>query len=111
MSRPGLTPRAAQLLNVIEESIRKTGHSPNYDTLAKAMGVKGKGQIAALVRQLKERGAIKTLPGRAHSITLIEPAALPPDLENRVNAYCRNVGITRPVFDQRAAESLLRGRA
>jgi SOS-response transcriptional repressor LexA len=99
------------MLDFIRSYMLREGIAPSYSEMAAGTGLRSKSRVSRIVDALVERGAIVRLPNRARAITLVDEPALPADLEQRVSAYCRNVGITRPVFDQRAAESLLRGRA
>lgn len=105
-----LTPRQRDLLDFIRSYIAKHESAPSYDEMAAGIGLRSKSPISDIIDALVERGAIDRLPNRARTVTLVEQPALPADLEQRVSDYCRRIGITRPVFDQRAAESLLRGR-
>lgn len=107
----GLTQRQRDLFAFIRAYIIEHESAPSYDEMAAGIGLRSKGRISEMVDALVERGAVARMPNRARTITLVDEPALPADLEQRVNAYCRRIGITRPVFDQRAAETLLRGRA
>lgn len=107
----GLTAKQKAMLAFLRSYILREGVAPTYHEMQVALGLASKSLVFRLVRALEERGAIRRLPNRNRSITLVEDLALPADLEQRVADYCRRIGITRPVFDQRAAESLLRGRA
>lgn len=106
-----LTRRQRDLYAFIRAYIAKHETAPSYDEMAAGIGLRSKGRICEMVDGLVERGVIVRLPNRVRTIALVDQPALPADLEQRVAAYCRRIGITRPVFDQRAAESLLRGRA
>lgn len=107
----GLTPRLAQLLRIIDISIRANGYAPAYADMAESLGISSRGAVCAMVDRLEQRGFITRTKGAARSITIVDQSGLSPALEAQISAYCRRIGITRPVFDQRAAESLLRGRA
>lgn len=107
----GLTPEQSRLLAYISEFSEQEGHSPSYEQMKRAMGLASKSGINRLVVALEERGAIVRLPNHSRAISVIDRSNLPRDLEQRISTYCRTVGITRPAFDQRAAECLLRGGA
>lgn len=106
----GLTPRLAQLLRIIDASIRANGYAPAYADMAAALGIRSRGAVCAMVDRLEQRGFITRQRGTARSIAIVDQSGLSPALETEIAAYCRRIGITRPVFDQRAAERLLRGR-
>ncbi|MBY0307511.1 MAG: DUF5110 domain-containing protein, partial [Phycisphaerales bacterium] len=91
------------LLAFIRAYLLREGIAPSYGEMAAGIGLCSKSRVSVIVDALVERGAICRLPKRARTITLVEKPALPADLDQRVNDYCRRVGITRPVFDQRAA--------
>ena len=107
----GLTPRLAQLLQIIKSSIRANGYAPAYADMAEALGISSRGAVCAMIDRLEQRGFITRAKGAARSITIVPQSGLSPELESEIDAYCCRIGITRPVFDQRAAESFLRGRA
>ena len=106
-----LTARQRDLLDFIRTFIRENDFAPSYEEMAAGMGLRSKSRVAVLIEALVERGAVKRLPNGARTVTLLDEPTLPADIEQRVTAYCRRIGITRPVFNQRAAECLLRGRA
>lgn len=109
MSRTCLTPEQSRLLAYIAEFSEREGHAPSYEQMKRAMGLASKSGIHRLIEALDERGAIRRFPNRARAIEVIDQPNLPRELETRISAYCRNIGITRSAFDQRAAECLLRG--
>lgn len=111
MNGAGLTQQQSELLAFIRDYSASNDFSPSYQEMQDALGLASKSGVFRLLEALVERGRIKRFPNRARAIILMDQPALPADLEQRVSAYCRRIGITRPVFDQRAAESLLRGRA
>ena len=107
----GLTPEQARLLAYIAEYSEQEGHSPSYEQMKRAMGLASKSGINRLVVALEERGAIVRLPNHSRAISVVDQSNLPRDLEQRISAYCRQQGITRATFDQRAAEQHLRSVA
>ncbi|MGO4738619.1 LexA family protein [Bosea sp. 2KB_26] len=108
--RQGLTPRLAQLLAFIQSASRRNACAPSYAEMATALGIRSRGAVAAMIDRLEERGFVRRVSGTARSITIIEQAGLSPALEAEIEAYCRNIRISRQEFDKRAAQSLLRGR-
>jgi len=111
MTPSGLTRLQADLLVFLRNHSLANDFSPSFHEMQEALGLSSKSSVFRLLEALEERGKIKRFRNRARSIILLDQPALTADLEQRVNDYCRRIGITRPVFDQRAAESLLRGRA
>lgn len=109
--RAGLTPRMAQLLDILRRSIEANGCAPSYAEMAEAMGLSSRGAVAGMVDRLEDRGFVRRLAGQARTITIVEQSGLSPETERRISVYCRNRDITRQEFDKRAAEGLLRGWA
>ena len=66
----GLTIPQDQTLTFIADYQQKNGASPSYSDIAKGLGLSSKGQVHALIHQLKDRGAIQMAP-RARSITIV----------------------------------------
>jgi len=69
----GLTIPQDQTLTFIADYQQKNGASPSYSDIAKGLGLSSKGQVHALIHQLKDRGAIQMAP-RARSITILARA-------------------------------------
>lgn len=67
----GMTERQRELYDFIKAQISCTGLAPNYDEMAFAMNVGSKSTINRLVSGLRDRGLIKSLPGRPRSIQII----------------------------------------
>ena len=109
--RSGLTPRLAQTLEVIRRHIAGHGMAPTRGEIADALGIRSRGAVNAMIDRLEERGFIARQRNSSRAIEILEQPGFSHALEAEIAMYCQNVGITRPVFDQRAAESLLRGRA
>jgi repressor LexA len=94
-----LTPAQRRLLGFLEAQIADTGISPTYDEISRALGMRSRSQVHAMLRCLRERRAIEWTPGRSRSIRLIE------DTERghlRVVAAARALldGITTEEIDQ-----------
>ena len=107
--RTGLTRRQADLLRFIAAFNAKQGHSPTFNEMKDALGLRSKSGIHRMIEGLEERGHITRLPNRACSISVVERDARgPSDLEIRISHYCRALQIDRTTFDQRATEELLR---
>ncbi|WP_199086002.1 hypothetical protein [Bosea sp. ASV33] len=105
----GLTKRQRALLDFVNEFAAREGQPPSYEQMAAGVGLRSKSGAFRLMAKLEERGAIRRLPNRARSIEVIDQSSFPRDLEESIAVYCRNIGIPRATFDQRAAECLLRG--
>ena len=69
----GLTIPQDQTLTFIADYQQKNGASPSYSDIAKGLGLSSKGQVHALIHQLKDRGAIQ-MARRARSITIVARA-------------------------------------
>ena len=107
--KTALTTKQSELLEFIRSFADRKGHAPSYEQMRQAVGLQSRSGIHRLILGLDERGVIRRLPNRARAIEVVDQSNLPRDLEQRISTYCRSVGITRPTFDQRAAECLLRG--
>ena len=71
----GLTGKQSKLLAALKGYIDDNSMSPTYAELAEILGKSPKA-IHQMVAQLEERGYIRSLPGRARSIIMVED---PPD--------------------------------
>ena len=56
-----LTPKQHNLLVYIDNFIKETGHSPSFEEMKEAVGLKSKSGIHALINALEERGFIRKL--------------------------------------------------
>lgn len=68
----GLTKQQIALLAIIKEFIDRTGYSPSYDEMGRAMGLQGRGGVHRLVHGLQDRGFIALGHYRRRSITLVD---------------------------------------
>ena len=73
-----LTPKQYQLLMFINKVIKETGHSPSFDEMKEAVGLKSKSGIHALIEALEERNFIKKLPHKARALEVIRLPKLKP---------------------------------
>jgi SOS-response transcriptional repressor LexA len=68
-----MTNKQAKLLTFIRSYIKEHGgRSPNFNEMAKAMGLKSKSGIHRLVKALVYHKKIRHIPDRARSIEVIE---------------------------------------
>ena len=67
-----LTPRQAQLLDLIRESIAVRGMPPTVAELAAALGVKSTHGVRGHLQALERKGAIELMPGVSRGIRLLE---------------------------------------
>ncbi|MBR5598964.1 MAG: transcriptional repressor LexA [Alphaproteobacteria bacterium] len=74
-----LTPKQHKLLMYIDEFIKQTGHSPSFEEMKEAVGLKSKSGIHAMLNSLEERGFIRKLAHRARALEVIKV----PSLENQ----------------------------
>ena len=66
-----MTPAMLKALEAIRLHLRYKTHSPSYQEIADAIGVKSKSRVSDLIRALEERGEIRRLPNRARSIEVV----------------------------------------
>lgn len=71
----GMTLAQAKALGFLH-SYQEThgGASPSYAEIGKALGLASKSGVHRLMYGLADRGAIRVMPGRARSITIVERA-------------------------------------
>lgn len=66
-----LTLKQLKVLQSIRDYIEQHGCSPSLDELAKAAGLKSRGNIHRYLAQLKKRGHIRMLPNTARAIEVV----------------------------------------
>lgn len=72
-----LTRKQHELLLFINQHLARNGHSPSFDEMKDALGLKSKSGIHRLISGLEERGFIRRLKHRARAIEILR---LPDDL-------------------------------
>lgn len=72
-----LTPRQAQILDLIRDHIQETGYPPTRAELARQLGFKSANAAEDHLRALQRKGVIELLPGTSRGIRLVEEAGLP----------------------------------
>ena len=102
-----LTPKQYQLLMFINKVIKETGHSPSFDEMKEAVGLKSKSGIHALIEALVERNFIKKLPHKARALEVIRLPKLKPSAiieEEKKKEQALNNGMTEiPLYGKIAA--------
>lgn len=102
-----LTPKQYQLLMFINKVIKETGHSPSFDEMKEAVGLKSKSGIHALIEALEERNFIKKLPHKARALEVIRLPKLKPSAiieEEKKKEQALNNGMTEiPLYGKIAA--------
>lgn len=110
--RGGLTPRLQELLTFIRTFTGKHGHSPSFDEMAAAVGLKSKSGVSSMLARLEERGAIVRRQKQARAIEIIEAGArFSAGVENRIADYCRLHRVSKDAAITRAVEHFFGGRA
>lgn len=77
-----LTPKQLKLLMYIDEFIKDHGHSPSFEEMKEAVGLKSKSGIHVLLNSLEERGFIRKMAHRARALEVIK---MPERYENNVH--------------------------
>ena len=72
-----LTPRQAQLLEMIREHIAEEGRPPSHPELARLLGVASTNGVFKHLAALERKGAIELSPGSARGIRIREEKGLP----------------------------------
>lgn len=67
-----LTPKQLNLLIYIDEFIKEHGHSPSFEEMKEAIGLRSKSGIHALINSLEERGFIRKMAHRARALEVIK---------------------------------------
>lgn len=67
-----LTPKQHKLLVFIDEFIKQNGHSPSFEEMKSAVGLKSKSGIHALLASLEERGFIRKLAHKARALEVVK---------------------------------------
>lgn len=75
-----LTPKQHKLLVFIDGFIKETGHSPSFEEMKAAIGLKSKSGVHALLNALEERGFIRKLPHRARALDVLKVPQLEPHI-------------------------------
>jgi len=72
-----LTPRQAQVLEVLAAHLKDRGKAPTVREIASALGVKAVGTIQDHLRALEQKGYVERDPGLSRSLRLTERAPSP----------------------------------
>lgn len=72
-----LTPRQAQVLDLIRDYINATGYPPTRADIAQELGFKSPNAAEEHLKALARKGAIEMIPGTSRGIRLPEPAGMP----------------------------------
>lgn len=64
----GLTPRAAQMLRIIDAHMNAHGTCPSYDEIAARGSYSSRGNVHRIVSVLEKRGYVKRIPFCARSL-------------------------------------------
>lgn len=73
-----LTPKQHALLVYIDEFIKTTGHSPSFEEMKEAIGLKSKSGVHALINSLEERGFIRKMAHKARALEVLRVPKLEP---------------------------------
>ena len=69
-----LTKKQRGLLVFIEKHIHQHGHSPSFEEMKKALGLRSKSGIHRFILTLEERGYIRRLKYRARALEVVRPS-------------------------------------
>lgn len=72
-----LTPRQAQVLELIRRYIEDTGYPPTRADIAQQLGFKSPNAAEEHLKALARKGAIEMIPGTSRGIRLPDPPGLP----------------------------------
>jgi repressor LexA len=72
-SRPGLSMRQCQIVQVIEDSVQDTGYPPSFREIGDAVGLASASSVAYQLKALQRMGYLQHVPGRPRAIVLHDP--------------------------------------
>jgi repressor LexA len=72
-----LTPRQAQILQLIREHLSTRGFPPTRAEICRSMGFRSPNAAEEHLKALARKGAIEMAPGSSRGLRLIQPAGLP----------------------------------
>src|SRR5690606_27166339 len=72
-----LTPRQAEILELLRTHLRETGFPPTRAEIAAHFGFNSPNAAEEHLRALARKGAIEILPGASRGLRLLEPEGLP----------------------------------
>jgi repressor LexA len=72
-----LTPRQAQVLDLIRQHISDTGYPPTRADIAERLGFRSPNAAEEHLKALARKGAIEMIPGTSRGIRLPDPPGLP----------------------------------
>lgn len=77
LANPKLTPRQAEILELIRDHIQHTGYPPTRADIAQKLGFKSPNAAEEHLKALARKGAIEMIPGTSRGIRLPEENGLP----------------------------------
>lgn len=80
-----LTPKQHNLLIYIDEFIKEHGHSPSFEEMKEAVGLRSKSGIHALINSLEERGFIRKLAHKARALEVLKLPKIEPEASDLGN--------------------------
>ncbi|MBP5216033.1 MAG: transcriptional repressor LexA [Alphaproteobacteria bacterium] len=102
-----LTEKQYNLLMYINKINRETGQCPSFDEMKKAIGLKSKSGIHALITSLEERNFIRRLPHKARALEVIRLPRFKPqaiiDEEKKREQALQNSSVQIPLYGKIAA--------
>lgn len=102
-----LTEKQYKLLMFINKNIKETGCSPSFEEMRKAIGLKSKSGIHALLNALEEREFIRKLPHKARALEIIRMPKFKPkaivEEEKQKEAALANASVPIPLYGKIAA--------
>lgn len=67
-----LTRKQLDLLNFLQNRIRRDGYAPSFEEMREAMKLKSKSGIHRMIGALEERGFVRRLPNRARALEVLK---------------------------------------
>lgn len=99
-----LTPRQAEILNLIKQRIQETGMPPTRAEIADTLGFRSPNAAEEHLKALAKKGVIEMLPGMSRGIRVIDGSANDEDLNEGLPLIGR-VAAGTPILAQEHVES------
>lgn len=62
--------RTQEFMEFLREYLKENGHSPSFDDIKEALGLRSKGSVATILKKLADEGRITYVPRRARTIRI-----------------------------------------
>ena len=99
-----LTRKQLDLLNFLQNRIRRDGYAPSFEEMREAMQLKSKSGIHRMIGALEERGFVRRLPNRARALEVLK---CPVPNEYRAKSPNVDFGIYDGAYDSGSSDNIM----